>query len=496
MRAEILYLGRSSLVYGTGQVLLRVISLLLLPVFTAYLTPADYGVVSVLTLATFFLAPVFALGVPSAIGLFYYDDAEPVARSRIITSAVAVLALSGCVLVVAGAATAPWLVSLLFPGATGATDLPLFLVLSIATSATTNVTQPLLLQLQLERRAKTFVALTAASSLITIGLSVTLVVGLRAGVLGLLVASFAGQVIALGLALLLASRGTPLSFDPSVARRLLRIGIPLTPSFLFIFVILQANRYLIQLDLGLDDLGIYTIGFNLGYVISLVVSGFTSAWFPFFLAYSDRQDEARALFGRITTYYVLGIGALALLFFIAARPLVLILTRSAFHDAYLIVGVSAATQFLLGLHSILLAGVYFAKDVRSVPVIQGVSAIVGLTLNVVLIRWIGIAGAGIALVAGCLVMVALQHGLNIWRGYLRVEYEWSRLVAFGFCFAVFAVAFAWPRDFPFAVEVAMSGAGTAALAILLFRILTPVERQLLVHAPARWRRSHSAGPTP
>ena len=139
---------------------------------------------------------------------------------------------------------------------------------------------------------------------------------------------------------------------------------------------------------------------------------------------------------------------------------------------------------------------YFAKDVRSVPVIQGISAVVGLVLSVVLIRAIGIAGAGVALVAGCLVMVALQHGLNHWRDYLRVEYEWSRVVAFGIGFAAFAVAFAWPRDFPLALEIAMSGAGMAVLAFLVFRLLTPVERQLLVRAPVRWLRSHSAAPGP
>jgi len=492
MRAEILSLGRSSLVYGTGQVLLRVINLLLLPVFTSYLTPVDYGVVSVLTLATFFLAPVFALGIPSAIGLFYFDDAEPAARSRIITTAATVLAVSGGVLVLAGAATAPWLVGILFPGATGARDLPLLLVLSIGTAATTNLTQPLLLQLQLERRAKTFVLLTVASTLITIGLSVGAVVGLRAGVFGLVAASLVGQLIGAGLALLLTSRGARLSFDASVALRLLRVGIPLIPSFLFVFVILQANRYVLQVERGLDDVGIYTIGFNLGYAISIVVSGFTSAWFPFFLSYGDRQDEARPLFGRITTYYVVGIGFLALLFFMAARPAILILTQAGFHDAYVVVGASATAQFLIGLHSVLLAGVYFAKDVRSVPVIQGISAAVGLFLNVILIHWIGMAGAGIALVAGCLTMVVLQHGLNRWRGYLQVAYEWPRLVPFGIAFIALAVVFAWPRGLPLAVEILGSGAGAATLALIVYRLLTPAERQMLLHGPADWLRSRSA----
>lgn len=497
MRAEILSLGRSSLVYGTGQVLLRVISLLLLPVFTAYLTPADYGVVSVLTLATFFLAPVFALGIPSAIGLIYFEHADLSGRSRTIHSAATVLALSGAVLVVAGIAAGPWLVNLLFPNAErAASDLRVYLVLSIATSAIANVTQPLLLQLQLEQRAGRFVALTVASSLATIGLSVGFVVGLRAGVLGLLTASLVGGAITFVLVVLVAARAAPYAFDRAVAARLLRIGVPLIPSFLFIFGIFQANRYVIQLVRGLDDLGVYTVGFNLGYAISIVVAGFTSAWLPFFLPYAERREEARRLFGRITTYYVVGIGSLALLFYLAARPAILVLTRAPFHDAYLVVGASATAQFLIGLHSIMLAGVYFAKDVRSVPVIQGVSAAVALGLTFVLVRTTGIAGAGVALVAGCSVMVVLQHGLNRSRGYIRIHYDRPRLLTFGLVFVAYAGLFTLPRTLPLGAEILLSGAASILLAGIVLALLTPAERSLLVDTPRAWIRSRSAAPIP
>lgn len=490
MRLAIVDLARSSLVYGSGQVLLRVISVLLLPIFTAYLSPADYGVVSVLTLATVFLGPVFAMSVPSAIGLIYFDEAEAAGRTRTVTTAVVLLAISSSLLVVAGAAAAPWLVGLLVPGTTGAAALAPMLVIVIATTALMNIAQPLLFQLQLEQRARTFVLLTVATSLSVIGLSLAFVVGLRAGVLGFVAAGLVGQAVGLLLTISVTLRGVPVRFDPSIARRLLTLGIPMIPSFLFLFVMFQANRYIIQVQRGLDELGVYTVGFNLGYVISLVVAGFQNAWVPFFLRYSDRRDEARALFGRIVTYYVLGAGALTLLFFLAARPGVFILTRPAFHDAYLVVGAAATSQFLVGLHSLLLAGVYFAKDVRSVPIIQGISAVVGLTLNVVLIPQLGIAGAGVALVVATFMMVVLLHGLNLWRRYLAVEYEWSRILPFGAAFIAIAIACSMPRDLPVPAEILLAVVGTLMVAGIVLRLLSTSERRLLLDFANRlvaWR---------
>ena len=44
--AQLGRLGRHSLVYGIGGLVSRVVAVLLLPVYTHYLTPADYGTVS------------------------------------------------------------------------------------------------------------------------------------------------------------------------------------------------------------------------------------------------------------------------------------------------------------------------------------------------------------------------------------------------------------------------------------------------------------------
>lgn len=58
----------STAIYGLGAMASRLVTLLLLPVFTAHLVPADYGVVAMLTVVGGFVAPIFTLGLGSSIG--------------------------------------------------------------------------------------------------------------------------------------------------------------------------------------------------------------------------------------------------------------------------------------------------------------------------------------------------------------------------------------------------------------------------------------------
>lgn len=74
MKEQLFRLGRKTIVYGIGSILNRVISFLLLPLFTKYLTPTDYGVSSILGWMTFLITPIFSLGMGTAIATCYYEE--------------------------------------------------------------------------------------------------------------------------------------------------------------------------------------------------------------------------------------------------------------------------------------------------------------------------------------------------------------------------------------------------------------------------------------
>jgi len=61
LKPQLARLGKNMMIYGVGGFLKPFIGFLLLPVFTAYLTPVDYGTSSILSGLAFLLTAFFML---------------------------------------------------------------------------------------------------------------------------------------------------------------------------------------------------------------------------------------------------------------------------------------------------------------------------------------------------------------------------------------------------------------------------------------------------
>lgn len=70
---------------------------------------------------------------------------------------------------------------------------------------------------------------------------------------------------------------------------LLKIAVPLMPSFLVYWIYNSADRLMIQHFLGAGDVGIYAIGAKLGQISNLIYTAFTGGWLYF--SYSTMKDE-------------------------------------------------------------------------------------------------------------------------------------------------------------------------------------------------------------
>jgi O-antigen/teichoic acid export membrane protein len=247
-----------------------------------------------------------------------------------------------------------------------------------------------------------------------------------------------------------------------------------------VFILQHGNRCIIQWYEGLDGLGVYTVGFNLGLAMSLAVSAFQTAWLPFFMSFVDKREEAKVLFGRVLTYYVLGFGVITVFFFIFAKPLVMVLTQPAFHEGYKVVGLSASAQFFGGAFCVLLPCLYFAKEVAYVSLIQALAAIAGVGLNFVLIPAYGLSGAAMAVALGFLGMALLMHLWNFHRRgrYLHVHYEWKRVTGLGAVYSIYAGIMALHRDLSLLGELMFSIAVMLTLPLPLFCFLHPAERRV------------------
>jgi O-antigen/teichoic acid export membrane protein len=410
-------LATTGAAYTSASIVSKVIAVALLPLYTRYLTIADYGAAEVMFAAVVSASIVVRLGLIEALLRFYYKDGEDPARV-VSTSFAAVFWLA----TIASLAALPFAAAisealLVHP----APDLGR---ISIGGLWALTLFEYLLTLFRLEERARAFFVTTILNVLATIGLTVFLVVGREEGARGLLIGSFAsGAAFVLGL-IFVQRRRLSLRLDRALLRRLMRFGLPTMPAELSLYLLNFVDRIIIVRSAGLGAAGLYSLAVKFAQGVNVLVRGFQLAWPP--LAYSIRDDgEARRTYAVVVTWFVAGCAFVVAGMWLFSRWIVRALAAPEFFGSYKAIGLVATGVTLYALYMVLV--VILGRTGRTEFNFPATIAalVANIALNLALVPPLGIVGAGIALVASYLVVLALMYGFT--QRLFPVPYEWGRL---------------------------------------------------------------------
>ncbi len=410
-------LATTGAAYTAASIVSKLIAVALLPLYTRYLTTADYGAAEVMFAAVVSASIVVRLGTIEALLRFYYKDGED-PRRVVATSFAALFWVS----------TAAALIALPFADQISEALLresaPDLARISIGGLWVLTMFEFLLTLFRLEERARAYFVTTMLSVVAAIGLTVVLVVGQGEGARGLLLGSYAsGAAFVVGL-IWVQRRRLSLWVDRALLRRLMRFGLPTMPAELSLYLLNFVDRIVIVRYAGLAEAGLYSLAAKFAQGVNVLVRGFQLAWPP--LAYSIREDgEARRVYAAVVTWFVAVCAFVVAGLWLFSRWIVRALAAPQFFHAYEAIGLIATGVTLYALYMVLL--VILGRTGRTelnLPATIAALA-VNVALNIALVPPLGIVGAGLALVASYLVVVGLMYGFT--QRLFPVPYEWGRL---------------------------------------------------------------------
>jgi O-antigen/teichoic acid export membrane protein len=414
-------LVRSLAAYQVADVVSKFIAVLLLPVYTAYIRPAGYGVVELLGNGVIFISIVVRFGMIESFLRFYFSDTDPQRRDALARRAVTFLLLVTTLGAGILAAFAEPLARLLLHRGHES----IFLIAVLGLWAFTNLELAYAL-LRVDERVRAYAAASLINVAITIAASLVLVVGLGQGARGLLLGNYGASTLVLaGLWWTMRHRLVPgQGRGAERLGQLLRFGLPTVPAEASVYALSIVDRYYLYHDRSPKLAGLYSIAIKLAGAVAFVVRAFQYAWPP--LAYSVSDDtEAGRLYGLVTTYYVLVSGLVVAGLALLGRWLLRLLTHPSFYGGYRALPWVALGWAMYGLWVVFLVIAGRANvTTRNFP-----AALAGLAANVVLLLTLvprlGIGGAGIALCGAYAVMLVVMHLLT--RRAFVVAFEWRRL---------------------------------------------------------------------
>jgi O-antigen/teichoic acid export membrane protein len=413
-------LARHSAVYGLGSLVSRFIAVLLLPVYTRYLSPADYGLIETLIALSAILTVLLAAGVKSAFFRFYFDEADEAGKRRVIRTSFWFTMAMGTAGLVAGLALAEPISEVLFDTGEHA---DLVRAAFVGLWAHINYEQMTSL-FRVEQRSTAYLIATLVNLGLTVAATLLLVVVWEQGPIGVIVGNFTGTLVVY--AGLLAYRRTELGLelDRPLLREMNRFGMPLVPSGLFLWALNFSDRFFLVRMSGPREVGLYSIGVRLASGIILLLAAFRTAWPAFAYSIEDDREAART-YAFVLTYLVAITSWMALALGVLAPWLVRLLTTEEFYSAERVVAPLAFAAVAFGAYIVVVIGIGRARRTRSNWVITGAAAAFNVILNLALIPEFGMMGAAAATVGAYAVLFL---GMA-WKAQhvFAVPYQWRRV---------------------------------------------------------------------
>ncbi|MEO6061516.1 MAG: oligosaccharide flippase family protein [Thermoflexales bacterium] len=439
MRETLKRLARFTAGYSLSALIGPLFTLILTPLYTRALDPADYGVVDVLMTLSALLVAISMLGMDQALSAHFFDKADPAeadAWRRNLTST-ALMVVTGVAIVAAlGLAlfAEPLAAQLFHDPARRVTVL--LVAVNVAFLPVYNLTiHALRLRMQIARANA--VSLTYLFSLV--GSAVILVLGLRLRATGIVAANAIASVAASAVGLILVAR--PLFGRPSfaLARSLLGVGIGVLPGALGMLVFTNIDRPLLTQYVSPADVGVYAIANKLASMAFVGMSPILAAWWPLALEMAGRPDAPRQ-FARFFEYFICLGFMLALGIGLFAPEILRIFAREAYVPAAPYALALLAYNGPIGLAFVFFqVGLVARKRTGLTSLAFLVSASTNIGLNLLLMPRFGVWAAVAATLAAGIIQTLLLFRFA--QAVYPVQYRWLRVLALFFGYGVIVAVF-------------------------------------------------------
>ena len=473
---------RDSVLYSASALLSRGVAIVLVPLYTRFLQPAEYGALDLLTVVATLVNYLVLLEISQGVARVYADAKTERDKQECVSTALWFTTAAYGVFLILALPFSAAIAGLLLDSPKWS-EAVRAITLAIAANGLFFMLQDLLRwQLQPWRHGLASIVYTAVSTAV----GVAFVVGADSGVPGILYGQCAGATAGFIAAWANgAAKHWRLAFLWKRWQEMVSYSAPQMLSSIAAYFSLYIDRLMIKEFMTLDDVGVYGIGARFASVVALLMTGFQSALVP--LVFQNfSSPETPPQLARVFRYFLtLAISAVLLLSGFS-RDLVWLFTTAHYYAAWSVVPLLATAVLLANMY-IFTLGVYIARRMMLVIAINIGAALINLAGNLLLIPLFGLLGAAVATVLSGLVAFSSYVYCN--QRYYPIPFEWGKiaggvLVGAGFAGILAGIqASSWPSVTVFVVNTALWVLGSTGVAFCVLG-----GRELQLAARKLWER--------
>lgn len=426
--ANLKRLGKETLIYGTSTVLARLLNFCLVPFYTYYLLPGEYGIIATTFAVVALLNVLFLFGMDQSYLRFASDRED---RTEVFQHCFYGLLLNGVLLSIL-----LWLFAKPFAVFIGIGAEQTHIVhLAVWVLFLDVLNMIPFTKLRLERRPWYFAGVRTASIVVNVIGNIVFIAFLHKGIASILWANIFGSLASLVLLspiIWRELRGRFCSFNRVLYSDMVRFAWPFVPAGLASLLISVIDKPILVHLVGLEQVGVYQANFKIGVFMMLLVSMFDQAWRPFFLAHAKEAD-AKETFARVLSFFF-ALGSWFLLGLALLMPPIIQsnlfgnfhLISPAYWGGLHVIPLVLTGYFCYGLYINFMVGPVITKKTRVLMWITLLGSVVSITTNLSLVPHFGIVGAGWAVALSYAAMAGALFMFT--QKVYPIAYEYKKLI--------------------------------------------------------------------
>jgi O-antigen/teichoic acid export membrane protein len=408
------------------------ISLILLPVYTRYLTPTDYGILNSLGAVSALLPIFISLYLDAAFGRFFHDKKKDhQALQELFSTIYWFVAIFGFLVVFFTILSSNWwLGSFLkvpvWPYAFLAFIPPLFLQLGSLGIVFLN--QSLL--------AKQTTIIQISSTMVTVVITLPLLIVLKLGLMARLIGGFSASLFLFSFYTIYFYKKDllKLKFSKSLIMACLTYSIPLIPNIAGSWVAKLSNRLVIAKYVNLRAVGIYSLAANVSLLMYVMQDAITQVQGPISMSGLVHDKVKTKVKIAKFSLFLWGFMLLAHLgLYLFSKEILYFMADKEYFEAYKIIPYIGFTYVLLSQYRLFTTVISYHKKMWIVSTAGILMAFLNLGLNLVFVPIYGYKAAAITTVIS---MSAYSFWIFFWSQKLdRINLYYRRMFAILFIYS-------------------------------------------------------------
>lgn len=317
-------LAKGTIVYMIGNMMSKVLQMLILPIITVALKTSEYGYYDLIVTTINLVTPVITFQMIEGMFRFMYDGTDDDKKSTV--STVTAFLIGGGVA----------LAIILFTGSliTDSLQYPVLIYLNYMSSILFTYMQKLA---RCQQKNQQFAVSGVLNTVVMLGTQAFTLLVLHMGVDGMLIANFISYIIAAIYLMFYLDIKQWLGIkyiEKSIFSKLLRYSAPLIPNSICWWLVSSSDRYVITYFLGTAANGIYSIAGKFSQMITFATSVFQLAWQESAIMEGNSESRDKFYSDTFNTYMKLLLGGyLVILPFI--RIIMPVLVSTEYQSGYL-----------------------------------------------------------------------------------------------------------------------------------------------------------------